>query len=77
VALFKAISEGEREFITLALVTENGGSPCGGCRQALAEFGLEIQILIADGKESLLQEWTLDSLLPQAFTPQKLQIGHG
>lgn len=73
VALFKAVSEGEREFLALALVTENGGSPCGACRQALAEFGLDLQIFIADGQESLKQELPLSALLPEAFTPQKLQ----
>ncbi|GAB4489058.1 MAG: cytidine deaminase [Anaerolineales bacterium] len=73
VALFKAISEGEREFESLALVTENGGSPCGACRQALSEFGLELRVLIADGAETLLQEISLSALLPEAFTPQKLK----
>ena len=39
VAVFKAVSEGEREFEVIAVVTDNGGSPCGSCRQVLAEFG--------------------------------------
>ena len=34
VAIFKAISDGEREFEVISVVTDNGGSPCGGCRQA-------------------------------------------
>ena len=38
-ALFKAVSEGEREFVALAVVTANGGSPCGSCRQVLADLG--------------------------------------
>lgn len=74
VALFKAISEGEREFDTLALVTDNGGSPCGACRQALAEFGLDLRVLIADGAERLLHQIPLSVLLPEAFTPQKLNV---
>ena len=40
-AIFKAVSEGEREFDAIAVVTDNGGSPCGACRQVLAEFGLD------------------------------------
>lgn len=76
VALFKAVSEGEREFDTLALVTDNGGSPCGACRQALAEFGLELRLLIADGSETLLYEMPLAALLPEAFTPKKLSAPH-
>lgn len=71
-AVFKAVSEGEREYIAIALVTENGGSPCGGCRQVLAEFGLDIVVLIADGEGNLVQETTVNELLPNAFTPKQL-----
>lgn len=72
VAVFKAVSEGEREFEALALVTSNGGSPCGSCRQVLAEFGLETVILIADAEGHLLNEMTVAELLPGAFTPKDL-----
>src|SRR5512140_3164670 len=48
VAVFKAVAEGEHDFDVLALVTDNGGSPCGACRQVLAEFGLDTRVLIAD-----------------------------
>ena len=71
-AVFKAVSEGEREFEVIAVVTDNGGAPCGSCRQVLAEFGLETIVLIANGKGELLQEMTVDDLLPGAFTPEKL-----
>jgi cytidine deaminase len=73
VAVFKAVSEGEREFEVLAVVTSNGGSPCGGCRQVLAEFGLATLVLIADGHGQLVQETTVAGLLPGAFTPRDLQ----
>jgi cytidine deaminase len=33
VAIFKAVSEGESEFEVIAVVTNNGGSPCGGCKK--------------------------------------------
>lgn len=72
VAVFKAISDGEREFEVIALVTDNGGSPCGSCRQVLAEFGLDAIVLIADGKEKLIQKMTVAELLPGAFTSEKL-----
>ncbi len=72
-ALVKAISEGERQFEALVVATENGGSPCGSCRQMLAEFGLDLTILIADGKGKVLQETSLKELLPQAFTPASLK----
>ena len=73
VAVFKAVSEGERDFQAIAVVTENGGSPCGSCRQVLAEFGLEITVLIADAAGNLVEELTLHELLPQAFTPKDLK----
>ena len=72
VAVVKAVSEGERAFQAIAVVTENGGSPCGACRQVLAEFGLEIVILIADTEGNLKAELTLAELLPKAFTPKDL-----
>ena len=71
-AVFKAISEGEREFEVIAVVTDNGGSPCGSCRQVLAEFGLDTVVLIADGDGKLIQETTVNDLLPGAFTPEHL-----
>ncbi len=72
VALFKAVSEGEREFDLISIVTDNGGSPCGSCRQVLAEFGLDIIVLIADGNGNLMQETTVRELLPGAFGPEHL-----
>ncbi|GAB4505447.1 MAG: cytidine deaminase [Anaerolineales bacterium] len=71
-AVFKAVSEGERDFTALALVTEGGASPCGGCRQVLAEFGLDTVILIADERGNLLQETTVGALLPGAFVSENL-----
>jgi cytidine deaminase len=72
VAIFKAVSEGEKEFEVIAVVTDNGGSPCGGCRQVMAEFGLDTLVLMADGNGSLVKETTVGELLPEAFTPEKL-----
>ncbi len=72
VAVFKAVSEGEREFEAISVVTDNGGSPCGSCRQVLAEFGLDIVVYIADGDGNLTQETTVRELLPGAFTPEHL-----
>ena len=73
VAVFKAVSEGEREFEVIAVVTDNGGSPCGSCRQVLAEFGLDTIVLIADGHGRLIKQITVKELLPEAFTPKDLQ----
>jgi cytidine deaminase len=76
VAVFKAVSEGEQEFEVIAVATPNGGSLCGGCRQVLAEFGLDTIVLIANGQGRLMQETTVAGLLPGAFTPQHLK-GNG
>lgn len=73
VAIFKAVSEGEKEFDVIAVVTSNGGSPCGGCRQVMAEFGLDTVVLICDGEGRLVQETTVAELLPGAFTPKDLK----
>ncbi len=73
VAIFKAVSEGESEFEVIAVVTNNGGSPCGGCRQVMAEFGLDTIVLIANGNGELKKELTVAELLPEAFTPEHLQ----
>ncbi len=72
VAYFKAVSEGETEFDVIAVATNNGGSPCGGCRQVMAEFGLDTIVLIADGNGNLQKEMTVSELLPEAFTPKHL-----
>ena len=73
VAIFKAVSEGETEFEVIAVVTNNGGSPCGGCRQVMAEFGLDTLVLIANGEGKLQKVLTVSELLPEAFTPKHLQ----
>ena len=72
VAVFKAVSDGEKEFDAISVVTDNGGSPCGGCRQVLAEFGLDTIVLMADKNGHLVKETTVKELLPEAFTPEKL-----
>jgi len=73
VAIYKAVSEGEKEYEVIAVVTPNGGTPCGGCRQVMAEFSLDTVVLIADGEGRLVQETTVGRLLPGAFTPKDLK----
>ena len=73
VAIFKAVSEGHRQLRAIAVLTSNGGSPCGGCRQVMREFGgKQLIVLIADGSGTLLEEFTLDELLPRSFGPEEL-----
>lgn len=73
VAVFKAVSEGEREFLAIAVVTANGGTPCGSCRQVLAEFGLDTRVIIANGQGSIVMDVDVAGLLPGAFRPTDLQ----
>jgi cytidine deaminase len=73
VAVFKAVSEGERKFVAIAVVTDNGGTPCGSCRQVLSEFGQETLVLLANGQGQLLSETLLSELLPGAFGAKNLE----
>lgn len=67
-ALGAAVSGGSRTFRRLALVVSGGSpaSPCGKCRQALAEFGLDLEVLSV-GREGEARRWRLDELLPDSF----------
>lgn len=67
VAIFKAVSQGERKFEAIAVATRNGGTPCGSCRQVMAEFGKDTVVLVADQEGRLLHEYTVADLLPDSF----------
>jgi len=67
-ALFKAISEGAREFVTIAIATEKALAwPCGICRQVLNEFAPDLRVITVCGDQR--GEMTLPQLLPEAFGP--------
>ena len=72
VAVFNAVSEGHREFEAIVVATENGGTPCGACRQVLAEFGLDLTVFIIDTQGDVVLETTLRELLPASFGPDDL-----
>jgi cytidine deaminase len=74
-AVVKAVSEGERDFVAIAVSSANAGSPCGACRQVLAEFGLDTAVLLVDGGDAIAQRTTLRDLLPHAFGPGSLEGG--
>jgi cytidine deaminase len=71
-AVLKAVSEGELEFEAIAVVTRNGGSPCGACRQVLAEFVPDLIVYIAD-ENGEHRATTLSQLLPDSFRPAHLE----
>lgn len=74
VAVFKAVSEGEREFTAIAVATDDGGSPCGSCRQVMAEFALDMPVYLVNGRGEIIQLTTVRGLLPNAFTPANLGV---
>lgn len=66
VAFVKAISEGEKEFESITVVA-NGGTPCGYCRQFMSEF-VDKNFLIYVVKESKIEKYTMEELLPHGFS---------
>lgn len=72
VAVYKAVSEGEREFETLAVFTEAGEltPPCGACRQVLWEFSKNLVVVLANSTgEKILK---LSDLFPLPFQKENL-----
>jgi cytidine deaminase len=70
-AIAQAIAAGMRDFTAVAVVTENGVTPCGACRQVLVEFGSEMTVIVADtrGRRRI---YALSELLLDAFGPKHL-----
>lgn len=66
-AIFQAVTQGEREFEAIAIMTEPGVTPCGSCRQVMYEFNDgSLHIIIADAAGNTTT-YTLAELLPAAF----------
>ena len=75
VALFKALTAGKRDIVAVAVVarTEGGASPCGACRQLLAEYAPRAMVLTADSARlNRIREHSTTELLPEAFTGSSL-----
>ena len=79
VALFNAISSGERNFTAIAVAGGKDGvisgalPPCGVCRQVMAEFcAPDFTVLVVTGEDSY-KKYTLNELFPQAFTPKNIE----
>jgi cytidine deaminase len=70
VALFKALTGGEREFSAIAIVARCAGGPmpCGACRQLLAEYAPDAKVFVADSRApGKIRQFTVRELLPAAF----------
>ncbi len=72
VAIYSAIAQGHTKFKALALYTENGGSPCGACRQVIWDLCGDIPIYIAD-ENGTIEKTTSKELLPAAFDDSMLK----
>jgi cytidine deaminase len=74
VALWKAISEGEREFARIAVTSDSPKliTPCGACRQLLWEFGGDLEVVLAT-PSGLRETRRLKDLLPEAFDRKALK----
>ena len=71
VALFKALTDGKKEFHALAVAAAfpGGPTPCGACRQLLAEYAPDAVVWTADAKRpKVIREFTVRELLPEAFS---------
>ena len=70
VALFKALTSGERDFAAMAIVAKakGGPMPCGACRQLLAEYAPRAKVYVADSRAlNHIREFSVQDLLPDAF----------
>jgi cytidine deaminase len=70
IALFKALTGGDKDFVAVAVVARwNGGPmPCGACRQLLAEYAPDAKVFIADSDDlETVKKFTVKGLLPRAF----------
>jgi cytidine deaminase len=73
-AVVKAVSEGEKQFEAIAVVTATGATPCGACRQILHEFSSpngDLRVIVAD-TAGHTRTYTIAELLPDGFTPDQL-----
>lgn len=71
VALFKALTDGHRDFTAIAVVArmDGGATPCGACRQLLAEYAPKAVVLVADSRiPRKVSRFKMAALLPEAFT---------
>ena len=74
VALFKALTDGYHKFQALAVASPGGAAPCGACRQLIAEYAADTEILLIDSDAPENPKSTrINELLPDSFTGEDLQ----
>lgn len=72
-AIFKAVSEGHRDIVAIAVVgkSEDFTKPCGACRQVMVEYNPRMKV-IRRGLDGFSEEATAEALLPSHFYPEEL-----
>ncbi len=79
IALFKALTDGKRNFIGIAVVARGAGgpTPCGACRQLLAEYAPDAKVFVADSRDlKKIRTFTVKKLIPEAFTGSSLKAAN-
>ena len=75
IALFKALTDGKKNFVAVAVVArcDGGALPCGACRQLLAEYAPGAKVFTADSDDlKSVRTFTVEELIPEAFTGSSL-----
>jgi cytidine deaminase len=70
IALFRALTDGKKDFVAVAVVArcDGGPMPCGACRQLLAEYAPDAKVFVADSDNlNKIRNFTVRGLLPEAF----------
>lgn len=73
-AIGAMVAAGDSKPVAIAIVTRGGGTPCGACRQVLAEFAPSLPILLVDADTGAVVETDLAKLLPSQFASEF--VGH-
>jgi len=67
-AIVRAVADGQREFVAIAVAASPLATPCGACRQFIAEFGLGILVASVDADDpAKVSRWSIADLLPESF----------
>ncbi len=66
VALTRAVAEGKKQFVAIAVATDDGGAPCGICRQVMVELGPEMVVFVNDAAGNV-RITSVQALLPDSF----------
>jgi len=68
-----AVAKGKKDFIAMAVISRNGVTPCGACRQVIFDICGDIDIILGDEKGSIQDTTTMKVLLPKAFSDKDLK----